>query len=587
MIINLSKRNTVLVPLVVGTLAAVIMHLWLQSIDPVVVAILPDGGEYSGEMVDGKLQGEGVIRWPNGAIYSGSFENGLSHGKGHFSFANGAVYEGKFSKGMMHGFGTLKGPNIGVYDGEFYEDKINGSGHWKAPGFEYRGELKKELFHGQGDLSYPDGSRYVGEFRTNLFHGKGIYTSPSGEIYSGQFKKGQFTGQGSYTSEEQNEQYVGGFLDWRYNGKGTLSENNGDIYIGSFLDGSFTGDGQSFSQDGAQYTGQFQDWYFHGKGIYTTAEGDVFDGHFKDGYYDGTGSYTLSEEIDGIGGYTGVWQGGRLVESEVEELVYNPEEAIGQILYSQSHLLEDQLNNLAENDEQKQELYFVGIGGDGSQEVFRREILFTRDLFNEQFNQSDHSVVLINSRRTYRDYPLATMESIKQALEQVADKMDRDNDVLFLYLSSHGSKDHQFYLNQPSLPLSNISADALGQTLSALNIRNKVVVISACYSGGFIPKLNDGNSIVITSAREDRTSFGCADRNKFTYFGQAYFKEGVAEGLNFFDAFDNAEKLVTKWEKDESVTPSEPQILKPEAVTQRINSWFSSTRLNERLSTNN
>ena len=65
MIINLSKRNTVLVPLVVGTLAAVIMHLWLQSIDPVVVAVLPDGGEYSGEMVDGKLQGEGDIQWRN------------------------------------------------------------------------------------------------------------------------------------------------------------------------------------------------------------------------------------------------------------------------------------------------------------------------------------------------------------------------------------------------------------------------------------------------------------------------------------------------------------------------------------------
>jgi len=581
MAINLSKRNTVLVPLVVGTFAAVIMHLWLQSMDPVVVAILPDGGEYSGEMVDGKLQGDGVIRWASGAMYSGSFQEGLTHGDGRFTYADGGTYEGQFSKGMMHGFGTLTGSNVGVYKGEFYEDKINGRGHWKAPDYEYKGELSKGQFHGQGDIYYLNGSRFVGEFKRNEFHGKGVYTSPSGEVYSGQFDMGQFTGQGSYTSETDDEQYVGGFRDWLYNGNGTLTEKEGDTYIGSFIDGSFTGKGQSFSQDGAQYNGQFQDWDFHGKGVYTTEEGDVFDGHFKDGYYDGEGSFTLASKIDGIAKYTGVWQRGWLVESDVEGLVYKPEEAVGEILYSQHRLLEEQLSNLAENDEQKQELFFVGIGGDGSQEVFRREIIFTRDLFTEQFGLIDRSVVLINSRRTYRNYPLATMDSIKQTLGRVAEKMDRDNDILFVYLSSHGSKEHHFYLNQPSLPLSNIPADALGQALRSLNIRNKVVVISACYSGGFIPKLDDGNTVVITSAREDRTSFGCADRNTFTYFGQAYFKEGLAEGLNFFDAFDNAEKLVAKWEQDESVTPSEPQILKPDAITQRINSWFNRIRLSE------
>jgi len=575
MSIHVSKSKSVLVPILLGTLVSVIIHFWLKNIDPVIVATLPDGGSYSGDLVDGKLQGKGIIRWANNAIYTGSFENGLAQGRGNFVYADGSVYEGQFFKGMLSGFGKLTDSSNGVYEGEFKEDRITGNGHWVTTAFEYEGELEESQFNGQGKVVYPDGSSYIGAFNLGEFHGTGVYTSLSGDIYSGQFDQGQFTGNGFYTSSSKDIQYTGAFRDWLYDGSGTYTAENGDTYIGSFIAGSFSGEGKSFKKNGAQYIGQFESWDFHGKGKYTNEDGDIFDGYFKRGYYDGPGLLTLAETVDGIDGYAGVWKMGRLIKSEIDGLVYNPEIVVEELIYSQSLLLQESLDNLVENNKHKQELYFVGIGGDGGQEVFRRETIFTRNLFTHNFNRPDQSIVLINSRKTYSDYPLATTVSIKKTLEHVAEKMDRDNDILFLYLTSHGSKDHNFYLNQPNIPLSDYSAEELGKLLKSLKIRNKVVVISACYSGGFISKLDDGETVVITAAQKDKTSFGCADRNQFTYFGEAYFKEGLAKGLNFFDAFDNAKQLVSKWEQEGSITPSEPQILKPKEITRRINTWFN------------
>jgi hypothetical protein len=49
------------------------------------------------------------------------------------------------------------------------------------------------------------------------------------------------------------------------------------------------------------------------------------------------------------------------------------------------------------------------------------------------------------------------------------------------------------------------------------------VVISACYSGVFIPWLANPNNLVVTAADANHSSFGCEDRAKWTYFGNAFF----------------------------------------------------------------
>ena len=66
--------------------------------------------------------------------------------------------------------------------------------------------------------------------------------------------------------------------------------------------------------------------------------------------------------------------------------------------------------------------------------------------------------------------------------------MDKDQDILFLYLTTHGSADHVLSFDQSGMDLPDLSADELGQVLDDSGIKWKVVVLSACYSGGFIDR---------------------------------------------------------------------------------------------------
>jgi hypothetical protein len=102
--------------------------------------------------------------------------------------------------------------------------------------------------------------------------------------------------------------------------------------------------------------------------------------------------------------------------------------------------------------------------------------------------------------------------------------------------------------------------------LDRSGIRNRVVVISACHSGSFIQTLADQRTLVIAAARADRSSFGCADKRKWTYFGDAYFNRALRRERSFRKAFERARKLVERWEARERLVPSLPQMLGGEAL---------------------
>jgi hypothetical protein len=91
-------------------------------------------------------------------------------------------------------------------------------------------------------------------------------------------------------------------------------------------------------------------------------------------------------------------------------------------------------------------------------------------------------------------------------------------------------------------------------------IVNRVVIVSACFSGAFIAPLADDNTIVLTAAAPDRTSFGCQPEREWTFFGDAYFNHGVRGGASLLPAFDQAKVLITQWEREHNLTPpSNPQ----------------------------
>lgn len=185
-----------------------------------------------------------------------------------------------------------------------------------------------------------------------------------------------------------------------------------------------------------------------------------------------------------------------------------------------------------------------------------------KELFDTRFGTRGHSAVLINSFETLETVPLANTKNIAVALQEIGRLMNRDKDVLVLFITSHGA-DGWVSVHLSGYPLNQITPDSLAAALDNASIKNRVLIISACHSGSFIPRLEDPNTLIMTAARADRTSFGCANGRKWTYFGDALFNHALREETSFIKAFDKAKALIETWEFWRTLLlqkRSEPQI---------------------------
>lgn len=547
-------------------------------------AVTPDGGHYYGALADGKLHGQGKIAWENGAWFEGEFENGLFSGKGKYQSGSGYTYEGEFKRGRMSGQGRYEMPDGSVYVGAFAYDEFHGYGRYDMAGGQvYEGEFKKGQYAGQGKINYPDGRTYTGEFSNNLYQGKGRYQTPDKQVFEGDFDKGEFSGNGVYQGKD-GSRHVGTFRKWRPQDAGKFTDARGDVYEGNFTAGDLNGKGSKLGKDGSRYEGEFKSWKFHGPGVYRNADGDVYKGSFAYGTFEGEGTLTYAkQQKDGRTQDTGTWRYGTLENKEAEK---QDKINVETVLYNQRSLLDKALAAIAPRAPGKINLYLLAIGGDGSQEVFRRETEFVRKQFDGNFDTQTRSMILTNSRTTTSKFPMATLTSIRASLTAIASRMDKKEDILFLFLTSHGSKTHEFTLDQNGINLRNLDAKELGKLLKESGIRWKAIVVSACYSGGFIAPLQDAHTLIITASRHDRSSFGCADENDFTYFGKAYFKESLPHSASFTAAFRKAQAKVAKWEaddfkrsgKDAGNEHSEPQMHAPPLVKAYLQKWWAQPR---------
>lgn len=545
------------------------------------VATLPDGAVYEGDMVNGVIQGQGRMLWNNGDSYEGSFQNGLFHGQGLMVGVGGSSYEGQFAEGAITGIGTMVYSDDEQYTGEFQYSRKHGKGILKSFATEYQGDFFEDKYHGKGKFTDEQGNVYEGEFQDGEFHGQGNYVGTDGRKYTGEFVEGMFTGEGSY-SDEQGTRYEGGFNDWIYHGKGNLTDEKGDQYIGLFEHGSLNGEGKHIASNGASYAGGFNFGMYEGKGKLTSDNGDIYEGEFGHGQYHGKGTLTYANPKDDTKQLTGTWRYGKLIESDDKNHNLSPEINNEIVLYNQQELLEKSWQALEPNDPEKIDLYFLGISGDGSQAVFRREIQFIQDYFDKTFHTQGKSIALINARKTIKEIPLATITSIKRTLQEIAQRMDVENDILFIYMSSHGSRNFEFSLKQTGLALPDLPVQTLADILADLPVRWKIIVVSACYSGGFIPPLENDNTLIITAASAEQTSFGCRDGAEFTYFGEAYFKDALSQTNDFIEAFEIARTIVQEREKAEDYEQSQPQIHKPQAIQQQLQRWAAEEQIRRR-----
>ncbi|MBL1264013.1 C13 family peptidase [Methylomicrobium sp. RS1] len=230
------------------------------------------------------------------------------------------------------------------------------------------------------------------------------------------------------------------------------------------------------------------------------------------------------------------------------------------LLYRQPALLSGALSKLRPQRKRHVDLFYVGFAGFATEDVFSIETDYIKRLFDERFGTAGHSLNLVNHLNTIAETPLATATNLAAVLKRVGKIMDPDEDVLFLYLTSHGDKDHRLAVEFWPLPLNDITPGGLKAMLDEAGIKWRVIVVSACYSGGFVEALQGPNTLVATAAAADRTSFGCGAESDFTYFGEAVFKEQLQSRFSLIPAFKAAAASIAERERREKLEASRPQL---------------------------
>ena len=201
--------------------------------------------------------------------------------------------------------------------------------------------------------------------------------------------------------------------------------------------------------------------------------------------------------------------------------------------------------------EEARKLGLVSFGLFGDQGVFRAEATGAAQVVARRF-ETGAVDVRYNSKKDGN----ATIEALAKSLRVAADHLDAEKDVLFLILTSHGSP--RGLAIKAGRLTQTLTPARLADMLAKTGVRHKVIVISACYSGVFIPRLANPDVLVITAADANHPSFGCQDKAKWTYFGDAFFNVALRQSVSLQDAFRDARSLVRKRELRQHFEPSNP-----------------------------
>lgn len=228
--------------------------------------------------------------------------------------------------------------------------------------------------------------------------------------------------------------------------------------------------------------------------------------------------------------------------------------------YAQQDLLNEALEGLAAERPGVEDVYVLTAALYASEDVFMKEVDVIAELLERRFDAAGRTIKLVNNRATLNETPIASLTSVRRALAAIGSRMNAAEDVLVLYLTSHGSVKHQLSVDLWPLELDAIDPHALRAALDDSGIRWRIVIVSACYSGGYVEPLKDERTLIITAAAANRQSFGCGVESDFTYLAKALFDEELRRTHSFEAAFARAKESIAAREKAKGYVPSEPQM---------------------------
>jgi Peptidase C13 family len=206
------------------------------------------------------------------------------------------------------------------------------------------------------------------------------------------------------------------------------------------------------------------------------------------------------------------------------------------------------------------DVYFVGFAGFGEQQVFRKEAELARQVFGSRFAATNRSLLLVNDIHDRQTYPLATFDNLRIAVNAIGRRMHRDRDTLVLMLTSHGNDEDGIAITNGKLPEDALSPEDARKILDESHIRWRVIIVSACYSGIFIPVLKNDSTLIMTAADSRHSSFGCDDTRDLTYFGEALLRDVLPRACSLSQAYTDTAHIIRQRETEEGDIHSNPKL---------------------------
>jgi hypothetical protein len=214
--------------------------------------------------------------------------------------------------------------------------------------------------------------------------------------------------------------------------------------------------------------------------------------------------------------------------------------------------------------------YVVVVALDGDP-VFGREAREAGRVLASRFDAVGRTIVLANDEGASKADGPGSPQSLALALARVAELMDRNEDVLVLYSTSHGVPNEGLVYKDLARGAGIISPARLADILDPLGFKNRLIMLQACYSGQFVPALRASGTVVVTAAADDRSSFGCQAGNDWTLFGDALINHALRQPLPFDVQLRRATALISAAEEKADLPASNPQI----SIGSDTSAWLS------------
>jgi hypothetical protein len=200
--------------------------------------------------------------------------------------------------------------------------------------------------------------------------------------------------------------------------------------------------------------------------------------------------------------------------------------------------------------------YVLAVGLDADP-VFTREASEASKVLMRRYDAAGRGLLLATGSSTQAS---GSPSNIALGLAAIAQQMDKAEDVLILFATAHGAPGVGVVHKEGDKSYGMMAPQRLAILLDELGIKRRMIIVSACFSGQFVGSLATSDTVVITAADDDRTSFGCEPGNDWTFFGDALINNAMRQDKGLDSATAEAFALINEWEFTRGLTSSKPRL---------------------------